>query len=118
MQNWIKKILALIEKDDTLNCEGEYTNKWKCQMCGRVRHRSKILEHVEAVHIKEGSYPCNLCGKVCKTRKSLKTYGDLHIKSEPISKISKLPSCFKCGKYFVQLNNLRIHMKTHKDERP
>ena len=113
-----KKILALIEKDDSRNHEGEYNNKWKCKMCGRVRGRSKILEHVEGVHIKEGSYPCNLCGKVCPTRKLLRTHGDMHIKFEPQSTISKLPSCFKCGKYFVQLNDLRIHTKAHKDESP
>ena len=113
-----KKILSMIEKDKNHVGGSKTMLNWKCKLCDRVGTSSTIKTHVEAKHLKEGTYPCNLCGKVCKTLKSLRNHSDLHIKCEPISTISELPSCPKCGKYFVQLQLLKIHSYTHKKEKP
>ena len=112
-------ILALMEKQQNINRKNLSKiekSRWKCKMCEFVSVKSKVMTHVEGVHMKAGSHPCSLCGKVCITRRSLKEHCNLHLKSEPISTLTSLPSCNKRGKHFVQFNHLTIHMKAHKDE--
>ena len=116
-------IIALMERKENIYIQStKYGHiekmQWKCKMCDFVAAKSKVMTHVEGVHMKAGSHPCSLCGKICKTRRSLKEHCNMHLKSEPTSTLTSLPSCSKCGKNFVQFNHLKIHMKTHKNRDP
>ena len=51
---------------------------WTCIMCCRTQSKLNIQQHVEGVHMKDGTHPCNQCGNILKSRKALRNQMEIH----------------------------------------
>jgi len=47
---------------------------WRCQICGIIRKKSHLMEHVEAKHMNHPGFQCQLCNRIIKGRNSLRKH--------------------------------------------
>ena len=75
IQEMNEQIKSLISKSDVfLTGRHSGTRASKCNVCGKLRRRSVIRDHIEAHHINAFQQGCDLCGKNFETRNSLMTH--------------------------------------------
>lgn len=117
-----------------------YMEKVKCDICGKEVTRKRLESHKIVYHFKNGKFPCTICRKRFLTQRDLDRHVSTH-KNDPDnsgndkipcdvcskvltkrrledhkirfhSKYSENYSCKNCGKKFVHLADLDIHLST------
>jgi KRAB domain-containing zinc finger protein len=72
--------------------------------------KNNLDVHVRTSHSDGFQFKCDVCSKSFKTQAYLKVHRKLHFKE------LQNYACF-CGKTFIQLGDLKIHSRTHSNER-
>lgn len=97
------EIQKLIEKKDPSK-----SKHFECQTCHKTFGYKHVLQNHEKVHTGEKSYRCPKCDKCFRRDHHLKVHMRLHSGEKPY--ICTFPMC---DRQFVQVANLRRHLKTH-----
>ena len=51
------------------------TGAWQCGACGwETRTKTRLWEHVEAMHVSSAGHTCELCLRVCPSRNAYKVH--------------------------------------------
>ncbi|KAF2358104.1 Zinc finger C2H2-type [Trinorchestia longiramus] len=88
----------------------------KCPYCDeRFRVRSRLLIHIDVNHTEGHNYKCNHCDYTAKNYASVNRHR--RIAHMPKSETHK-NVCSICGKSFLVLSRLKVHMKSHSDDKP
>ncbi|KAA0203291.1 hypothetical protein HAZT_HAZT003690 [Hyalella azteca] len=88
----------------------------KCPYCEeRFRVRSRLLIHIDVNHTDGHNYKCNHCDYTAKNYASVNRHR--RIAHMPKSETHK-NVCEICGKSFLVLSRLKVHMKSHSDAKP
>lgn len=82
-----------------------------CKVCDKTFGYKHVLQNHEKTHTGEKSYACSVCNKRFRRDHHLKVHMRLHSGEKPFS--CSFPNC---DRQFVQVANLRRHMKTHDDK--
>ncbi|XP_058449903.1 zinc finger protein 883-like isoform X2 [Malaya genurostris] len=84
-----------------------------CEICGKkFRHKCKLNDHIQRVHLKVGIPKCEKCGKTFTTKTSLERHMLLHTNEKPYA-------CDQCDESFRRLLNLRHHKSmVHEGKNP
>lgn len=98
----------------------DYTNKknkdsarhkiFECKVCGKTFGYKHVLQNHEKTHTGEKNYKCSSCNKCFRRDHHLKVHMRLHSGEKPF--VCTVPSC---DRQFVQVANLRRHLKTHEN---
>jgi uncharacterized Zn-finger protein len=100
---------------DSLECiEKKETTKSKvftCNVCQKTFGYKHVLQNHEKTHTGEKSHVCTVCNKRFRRDHHLKVHQRLHTGVRPYS--CTFPNC---DRQFVQVANLRRHLKTHGDK--
>lgn len=83
---------------------------FECKVCNKVFGYKHVLQNHEKVHTGEKSYRCPKCDKCFRRDHHLKVHMRLHSGEKPY--VCTFPSC---DRQFVQVANLRRHLKTHEN---
>lgn len=94
-----------IEKKDATR-----SKTFECKVCNKTFGYKHVLQNHEKVHTGEKSYRCTKCSKCFRRDHHLKVHMRLHSGEKPY--ICNFPTC---ERQFVQVANLRRHMKTHEN---
>lgn len=81
---------------------------FQCTICGKSFGYKHVLQNHEKVHTGEKSYRCEKCNKCFRRDHHLKVHMRLHSGEKPFSCTFPM-----CDRQFVQVANLRRHLKTH-----
>lgn len=81
---------------------------FECKVCNKTFGYKHVLQNHEKVHTGEKSYRCTKCNKCFRRDHHLKVHMRLHSGERPY--MCDFPMC---NKQFVQVANLRRHIKTH-----
>ena len=82
--------------------------KFECKVCGKTFGYKHVLQNHEKTHTGEKNYRCTQCNKCFRRDHHLKVHMRLHSGEKPY--ICTVPTC---DRQFVQVANLRRHLKTH-----
>ncbi|XP_060562742.1 uncharacterized protein LOC132722291 [Ruditapes philippinarum] len=101
--------------------EKESRNKkeFVCSHCKKVfSHKGNWVQHVRS-HTKERPFTCNLCGMAYTKSSHLLQHRRTHkgITREDNKVTNQLYDCYVCNRSFTLLNSLKVHMRSHSDER-
>lgn len=81
---------------------------FECKVCNKTFGYKHVLQNHEKVHTGEKSYRCSKCNKCFRRDHHLKVHMRLHSGEKPY--VCSFPTC---DRQFVQVANLRRHLKTH-----
>jgi uncharacterized Zn-finger protein len=81
---------------------------FECKICSKTFGYKHVLQNHEKVHTGEKSYRCPKCNKCFRRDHHLKVHMRLHSGEKPYN--CTYPTC---DRQFVQVANLRRHLKTH-----
>jgi uncharacterized Zn-finger protein len=81
-----------------------------CNVCDKKFGYKHVLQNHEKTHTGEKSYACSVCNKHFRRDHHLKVHMRLHTNERPYH--CTYP---QCNRQFVQVANLRRHMKTHNE---
>lgn len=84
-----------------------------CKVCEKTFGYKHVLQNHEKTHTGEKSHVCNVCNKRFRRDHHLKVHQRLHTGVRPYS--CSFPNC---DRQFVQVANLRRHLKTHEEKAP
>lgn len=88
----------------------------KCPYCDEhFRVRSRLLIHIDVNHTNGHNYKCNQCQYTAKNYASVNRHR--RIMHMPKSETHK-NVCNICGKSFLVQSRLKVHMKSHSDDKP
>lgn len=82
-----------------------------CNVCQKSFGYKHVLQNHEKTHTGEKSHVCTVCNKRFRRDHHLKVHQRLHTGVRPYS--CTFPNC---DRQFVQVANLRRHLKTHEDK--
>lgn len=85
---------------------------FQCKICDKTFGYKHVLQNHEKTHTGEKSHVCTVCNKRFRRDHHLKVHQRLHTGVRPYS--CTFPSC---DRQFVQVANLRRHLKTHQEEK-
>lgn len=97
-------------KKDRIKAVSNENYSYQCQICQKSLKYYSFLKRHETTHNKR--FQCDICGKILISKTSIK------IHMERIHKRIRNAACKKCGKQFFCKKDLKIHEKTHDDNRP
>lgn len=83
---------------------------FECKVCLKTFGYKHVLQNHEKTHTGEKSYRCTKCNKCFRRDHHLKVHMRLHSGEKPY--MCTVPSC---DRQFVQVANLRRHLKTHEN---
>jgi len=93
--------------------QGSLSSGFQCGMCCLVfPDRQLLVNHLVTEHKKNASHFCYTCGKGFKTVKGFKNHQTLFHNLD-----KSIPSCECCGKRFMNQSSLKVHYRSHSDER-
>lgn len=81
---------------------------FKCDLCTKTFGYKHVLQNHEKVHTGEKPYSCEQCNKSFRRDHHLKVHMRLHSGEKPFTCTEPM-----CQRRFVQVANLRRHLKTH-----
>lgn len=81
---------------------------YECKLCDKTFGYKHVLQNHEKIHSGEKGYRCEQCNKRFRRDHHLKVHMRLHSGEKPYS--CDFPMC---NRDFVQVANLRRHLKTH-----
>lgn len=84
---------------------------FQCKICEKTFGYKHVLQNHEKTHTGEKSHVCTVCNKRFRRDHHLKVHQRLHTGVRPYS--CTFPSC---DRQFVQVANLRRHLKTHDEK--
>ncbi|CAG9802040.1 unnamed protein product [Chironomus riparius] len=82
-----------------------------CKVCDKTFGYKHVLQNHEKIHTGEKMYICTVCNKRFRRDHHLKVHMRLHSGERPYSCTFR-----NCNRQFVQVANLRRHMKTHDEK--
>ncbi|KAG5683582.1 hypothetical protein PVAND_012855 [Polypedilum vanderplanki] len=82
-----------------------------CKVCDKTFGYKHVLQNHEKTHTGEKSHVCSVCNKRFRRDHHLKVHMRLHSGERPYS--CSFPNC---DRQFIQVANLRRHMKTHDEK--
>lgn len=88
--------------------ESSKTKIFQCKVCSKTFGYKHVLQNHEKVHTGEKNYRCLKCNKCFRRDHHLKVHMRLHSGEKPY--VCSFPLC---DRQFVQVANLRRHLKTH-----
>lgn len=91
--------------------EGTKAKIFQCKICQKTFGYKHVLQNHEKTHTGEKSHVCNVCNKRFRRDHHLKVHQRLHTGVRPYS--CTFPNC---DRQFVQVANLRRHLKTHEEK--
>lgn len=91
--------------------EHQKSKIFSCKVCDKTFGYKHVLQNHEKIHTGEKMYICTVCNKRFRRDHHLKVHMRLHSGERPYS-----CSHPNCNRQFVQVANLRRHMKTHDDK--
>ena len=62
--------------DETINTMMyKVDGDWSCIKCDKkLKYKTKMIDHIEGIHIEGVTHPCNQCGKLFRSRNSLRKH--------------------------------------------
>ena len=84
--------------------------KFECKVCNKTFGYKHVLQNHEKTHTGEKNYRCTQCNKCFRRDHHLKVHMRLHSGEKPFR--CTVPTC---DRQFVQVANLRRHLKTHEN---
>ncbi|XP_078138427.1 uncharacterized protein LOC144538179 [Centroberyx gerrardi] len=85
---------------------------FRCSVCGKSFSDLRSLSRHRSVHTGERRYSCQFCEKRFKLPGTLKSHERIHtVRDKPYL-------CDVCCKTFYTNDELKVHMRTHSNERP
>lgn len=100
--------------DSLEGCDKKEATKVKvfqCKICEKTFGYKHVLQNHEKTHTGEKSHVCSVCNKRFRRDHHLKVHQRLHTGVRPYS-----CTFVNCDRQFVQVANLRRHMKTHEEK--
>jgi uncharacterized Zn-finger protein len=83
---------------------------FECKTCNKTFGYKHVLQNHEKTHTGEKNYRCTKCNKCFRRDHHLKVHMRLHSGEKPY--VCTVPTC---DRQFVQVANLRRHLKTHEN---
>ncbi|XP_035869433.1 uncharacterized protein LOC114510878 [Phyllostomus discolor] len=89
----------------------EEENIFKCNECGKVFNKKRLLARHERIHSGVKPYECTECGKTFSKSTYLLQHHMVHTGEKPYK-------CMECGKAFNRKSHLTQHQRIHSGEKP
>ncbi|XP_039736585.1 zinc finger protein 805-like, partial [Pteropus medius] len=89
----------------------EEENIFKCNECGKIFDKKRLLARHERIHSGLKPYECTECGKTFSKSTYLLQHHMVHTGEKPYK-------CMECGKAFNRKSHLTQHQRIHSGEKP
>ena len=89
----------------------EEESLFKCNECGKVFNKKRLLARHERIHSGVKPYECTECGKTFSKSTYLLQHHMVHTGEKPYK-------CMECGKAFNRKSHLTQHQRIHSGEKP